>query len=605
MKFALKFDNLKIDLKRRAFSIIRIVLFSVLGWGISFSIQSQADSFASESQLPNPGPYEQLCDHLVILGSVQPAWTPVEKRLICGDPQSEAWKSIPYSQKKYNIRNFLQERGYLHPLFVPPQVHDREIKVIVGWQTYLTDVQVIGANGIVDIHRKRDLLGKPLTPSILGAIEKWVTQQLQSSGYACPQVSSQANSSTGEVRVFVETGEVQNVLDVTTDSLSDMDSRAFRRYDAFDLNRPFNSNLLTVTSNRILQFRIVESTHFTSRCDSEGVHLFQDMVPGPPRLLTLGGGLSSEGVILAKATWRNARLGKMGSLLDFTATGSSQIQSLNATLNWYFLPHVSRYYLSPFVQLLHRNEINYEYISSTARFGISRTTDEGNVGTILFFGPKLDLYRTLRGVGQQNSKLVSLSGSVLLKSHAFEYYTQNPQAGFTLFSSLDLNNNHFFSDFNAQRISVRGEALWNFKNYDSPLWVIGLRGGFATLITQLDPTQGVLPPSLLQYLGGSIDIRGFSRQELPGPVGGISSFFLGSEARLTQVLPLGLDPFLFVDVGAIGSQGVSFDSPLYWSPGLGVRWGSPIGPFRMTIAHGYQNLDPAHWQFFFSLGEEF
>lgn len=597
-------------MKNAAFLMIRRVLSNLfLGVGIIFLTQTYAHSFPAQQahspHLSDPGPSEKLCPDLLIIGAIQPAWTGVEKRLICGDPESEAWRTIPFSQKKYNIRNFLQERAYLNPLFVPPMKDDREMKVIVGWQTQVTDVQVMGAEGIVDIHRKRDLLGSPLTPAILSAIEKWVTQELQSSGYACPHVSSQANSSTGEVRVWVETGEVQNVLDVTTDPLSDMESKAFRRYDAFDLNRPFNSDLLTVTSNRILQLRIVESTHFTSSCDSKGVHLFQDMVPGPPRLLTLGGGLSTEGVILAKATWRHARLGKMGSLLDFTATGSSQIQSLNATLNWYFLPYVSRYYLSPFVQLLHRNEINYEYVSSTARFGMSRTTDQGDIGTTLFFGPKLDLYRTLRGVGQQNSKLVSLSGSVLLKSHTFEYYAQNPQAGFTLFSTLDLNTNQFFSDFNAQRISVRGEALWNFKNYDPPLWVIGLRGGFATLITQLDPNQGILPPSLLQYLGGSIDLRGFSRQELPGPVGGISSFFLGTEARLTHVLPVGIDPFVFVDLGALGNRGISFDSPLYWSPGVGVRWGSPIGPFRMTLAHGYQNSDPAHFQFFFSLGEEF
>jgi outer membrane translocation and assembly module TamA len=121
----------------------------------------------------------------------------------------------------------------------------------------------------------------------------------------------------------------------------------------------------------------------------------------------------------------------------------------------------------------------------------------------------------------------------------------------------------------------------------------------------------LLPPDYRTYLGGSSDLRGFSRQELPTDgEGGMSSFYLGVETRFSGVLPWNLEPLFLFDVGALGSKPVSLDMPIYWSPGFGMRFESPIGTFRGTLANGFvgsgvHDWSGSHWQLYLSLGEEF
>jgi outer membrane translocation and assembly module TamA len=66
-----------------------------------------------------------------------------------------------------------------------------------------------------------------------------------------------------------------------------------------------------------------------------------------------------------------------------------------------------------------------------------------------------------------------------------------------------------------------------------------------------------------------------------------------------------MDPFVFTDFGVTGNGPASFDLPVYWSPGVGIRWASPVGPIRTTFAQGFTDTSPSHFQFYFNFGEEF
>ncbi len=85
----------------------------------------------------------------------------------------------------------------------------------------------------------------------------------------------------------------------------------------------------------------------------------------------------------------------------------------------------------------------------------------------------------------------------------------------------------------------------------------------------------------------------------------MSAAFAAAEARLTGVLPYNLEPLAFLDVGAVGSDPLTLDSPLLLSPGAGFRWKSPIGVLRTTLAHGFPAAPAGGWTFYFSFGEEF
>jgi outer membrane translocation and assembly module TamA len=93
--------------------------------------------------------------------------------------------------------------------------------------------------------------------------------------------------------------------------------------------------------------------------------------------------------------------------------------------------------------------------------------------------------------------------------------------------------------------------------------------------------------------------------ELPGnSVGGLSAWFGNFEIR-PHFWGEHLEPIVLVDVGEFGNRSFSIQSPLYWSPGFGISWSSPIGTLQSTLAHGFvSGGDPdslSHWQFYLRL----
>ncbi len=568
--------------------------------------------FASQRCIASEPERFYFCPHILMIGRPTPDFGEVERGLICGEPSQKesptggAWAKIPFSQAKYNLKNFLQQRGYHHPLF--SQLDENFYQVEIGPQTKVKEVQIQKNAGEIDISRLRKIKNQPLSPQTLDQIERWVSGKLRNQGYACPVVTSKADPDSGEVLIQVQSGPLLTIAQVESEEIPGIKNGILRRYDAFEIGKLYDERLLTLTSNRILSAKLLESTYFTHRCLGDGVHLKQEMIAGRPRLLITGFGVNTEGLLLGRFAWRNTRLGDTASLLDLSVSGSSKLQSLRGNIQWYFLPEVSRFYLNPIVQLNHNNEQHFEVVSTEGQFGFAGTLDQGSIGASYFIGPSLNFYRTVKGIGAPAVHLANLETRITLKSHLFEFYAANPQTGYSLNFSSSLNNKGFLSQVSAQRLSLWGESLWNLNHYEPALWIVGIRGGMTTIFTDEPIGAGTsLPAPYLQYLGGSMNLRGFSRQELSigSQGGGLTSSFLGLELRLSQTLPAGLDPFLFFDVGALGSRPLSLDSPLYWNPGLGIRWASPVGSLRTTLAQGYSNGVPNHLQFFLSLGEEF
>ena len=76
----------------------------------------------------------------------------------------------------------------------------------------------------------------------------------------------------------------------------------------------------------------------------------------------------------------------------------------------------------------------------------------------------------------------------------------------------------------------------------------------------------------------------------PQPTGG-TRMLEGSLEYRFPITPASFDGVAFVDVGQVWGEGESLDlSELHWTPGLGVRYYSPIGPLRLDLA--YRAHDP-------------
>lgn len=560
---------------------------------------------------PAVGAGERLCPGIRFAGEEQIDLTRTEKRLVCGYAESDGWRSVPLNQARHFLSAFLQVRGYHRPVF------DREsgdLLVDPGPRTLITGKDGKGLPPPVRLAKRRGVEGEPLTPQALNRLQSWITLSLQSHGYGCPEVRMRGDPETGIVHAEVDPGPGHVVREIRQPRLYGIDPGVFRRFDAFSYGEPLDLRLLSLTSRRIIEEDLFLSAYFDLQCSAEKeLTVTRRVVPAKPRLVTLGVGADSEGIIRARARWKHSRIGWRASSMQATVFASFREQSGEAFMRWYPRPS-SLWYLRPRVEARREDEPRFEALFSELSLSPAVAGDALGMRIRAQAGPAWEYTRTLRGEGPADENFFVWNARLDAMSHMYEYYLREPRAGWEF--SLDLSSRlrRVQSPFTAHRIRLTGRRLWNLGHYDPPAAVLGWRGlTETTLLGAGARIPGILPPSLRFFLGGDADIRGFSRKQLPiGTEGFLTTAYQGLELRAGQVFRYNLQPFLFIDAAMGGLDDLALDRNVYWSPGLGLRWGSPVGAFRATVARGLTwRRDPGlpftepQWQFFFSYGQEF
>lgn len=158
-------------------------------------------------------------------------------------------------------------------------------------------------------------------------------------------------------------------------------------------------------------------------------------------------------------------------------------------------------------------------------------------------------------------------------------------------------------------LRVHAEALMHRRLRSE--WILTLRGGAGTFLEGLvGADAGYIPPERRFYGGGPSGVRGFRFNEL-GPTVYIARPERGSDggfdvvtvraatggtrsvlasAELTFPLPIGgesLRGAAFLDAGQVwqSRDTLAVNPPLRVTPGIGVRFASPVGPFRLDVAY--------------------
>jgi translocation and assembly module TamA len=133
--------------------------------------------------------------------------------------------------------------------------------------------------------------------------------------------------------------------------------------------------------------------------------------------------------------------------------------------------------------------------------------------------------------------------------------------------------------------------------------------------------SGNIPRSQCLYLGGGDTVRGFPQRRLSPyegdtPVGGLTSWMFNVEPRL-ELARGWLFGVVFLDGGSVSSQELDFNvalggaEGLHLATGAGLRFVTPIGPFRvdlgyrLTNAAQYAEFLNSRFAFFLSIGEAF
>jgi translocation and assembly module TamA len=535
-----------------------------------------------------------------------------EKKLVCGDPNTAAWQEIPAFQAKHFLRIFLQQRGYSSPEF---REEEGMITIIPGPQARILRIEVEGDKPKwFHVWRKRQIRGTVLTPGALSTLEDWAVAELKARGYPCPTVTSTADAATGVVTLRLAPGEQEKIAEVVEEPVEGLRPGTLRRFDAFRVGDPYDVRNLSITENRIAYDSLLQSSHFQTECTPEGAALRQKSVTGPTRLFSIGLGANSEDYFVVKGAWKLAKLGQNGSSFQVAGWASYRKQYLNLKGFVYPLPFPSRWYVEPSILTQHVYESRYNYLSMDLFLPPAVTWESAGAHFHASMGPKVNYTRTFSGADSGSTHFLSLSFRLDVTSHEYEYHLLNPQSGYFLSASADLSSDKVLSSVTAQQFRLQGEGYWNIAGLSPPLFIMGVRGFAGTTLTDMNASSfSRLPPQFFSYLGGSRNMRGFELVELPkASRGALTALYTGLELRMANIFPLNLQPMAFIDVGVLGQDELSLDLPVYWSPGLGMRWPSPIGVVRITAAHGYlaRNHNPANdgvggWTFYFALGEEF
>ncbi len=178
----------------------------------------------------------------------------------------------------------------------------------------------------------------------------------------------------------------------------------------------------------------------------------------------------------------------------------------------------------------------------------------------------------------------------------------NPSRGFNIRSTVDWAAGWLRSSSRFTRWT--GEIDRYDRIGSGTVLATALRAGTFFQTGALSPESNFLPPEERFYAGGQNTVRGYDRNQLgPGvwfqqvgadtarrdttfvPTGGRTMGLINLELRTpSPILRERLSLAWFVDAGAVGSSQLSVLGGWRATPGVGIRAGTPVGPFRLDIA---------------------
>ncbi len=542
-----------------------------------------------------------LCPTVSIEGG-KVDFTDNEMALLCGDRDQAAWATIPAWQAQLHIRSMLQARGYHHPQFF---IQNGKLLVNLGSQTIVKDIEFKNQVPDLDVSRKRHIIGDPLTPKKIDELRDWLTQELLNLGYACANVVVVADPSTSKMIVTLNAGKKQQIQSIVVEDIEKLYDNVLWRYYAFATGDLFQQRKLTLSERRTIAEDIVMDTHFTAECGGDGVALKQSVFAGKPRLFRVGLGVDSEQGPSLTVSWQHSRLGRRGNSIDSRLLASLNIQELSLSGKWYYISPISKHYLRPNLEVRREKESHFETVTTQITISPSKNWDDKDSRWEVNIGPSLRIDQKIEGLGIDDARSLILRLQIDNRTHEHEYFFGDPQSGSHWNLDLQTAHQELLAAVTAQRLLISGQTLWNYRLFSPPLLVFGIRWKIGTTIVP-DKSQN-LPPTFRHYLGGVDDVRGFSRKQLPGAQGALTTAYVGSEARFFDLLPYNLQPFIFVDAAKFGESSLTIENNLFWSPGFGMRWTSPIGAFRAEVAYGFsseKNIE-SQWQYHLAYGREF
>jgi translocation and assembly module TamA len=516
-------------------------------------------------------------------------------------------QSIPHYQAKFYLRGFLQSRGHLAPSF---NANGPTLEVTSHKKSYLKKVDVKSEELKSEI--LRFYAEKIVTPPLLDSIEEFISEYYREEGHPCPKISTSYSPQESSLSIEVNNLERKNFGAIKYEKIKDLNPNFIKRFEAFKETQLYNPNKIELSKKRALRSNVVQSTYYQKNCgnNQEEFNIKQSFVPGPPRTLRFGIGANTEVGPMVRLKWANHRFGDMASTLEAKLQASFKEQSFSVGADFFLWEDSPRRSWKSEFQNTRTSESDFEEITSKVSQKIKWTHDTTNEHWIWQTGPAIvaNWFETDSDKSRRSLVNPSWQASLQAQSHNYELYDLFPQQGHMLKLSTDLRPTWLNNKFDIYQFSFRSVKLIPMMKWGRGNLVAGFRGNFESTWVEDSVDISSLPPGLRYYGGGENSNRGRRLNSLPknNGLGALSHALVRAEIRRTYAFVPELEILLFSDFSMFSERAWRVEETIWASPGLGVRWLSPIGPVQAYAAKSlkYRPNEDDGFHFYIGLGGE-
>lgn len=541
---------------------------------------------------------KEICPQVIIHGNNDIVLSDTEKRMVCGDPELNAYKNIPPYEARFFFTGILQSRGFLSPQF---ETKTEVLHVHPGKKFYLKKIKVISSfrkeKRIIAKELRRLFERKLLATDLLNVIEAEALGLLRENGHPCSKVKVEVDISQSLVMVHLNNLRRFDFGTIDKEKINGLRDNALDRYYPFKSEQTFDEDLLSLTEKRMLRSEVVSGTYFLENCsqNNDSFSLSQHFIIGPPRTIRFGVGASTEMGPMTRIRWSNNRYKSMASLLSANIRASFREQTLNLTSDSFFWKHEPRRSLFSQFEISRESQIDFEELLITLKPLMKWTRDIGQYHHTYLLGPSYEAgtYHSKENIDTKSFSTGLLSGGIQLMSHSYEHYDIHPEAGDLFALNFDLRDPKFGFQESLLKLDSTFVKLARISNWGRGTLVGGVRLNAGTTWVSDDVSLNGLPPTVKFYGGGSDDLRGFHLKTLPqnDGLGALSKIGTKLELRRTYLVKESIEGFSFLDLSYFGTRSWELDPQLFYSPGIGLRWLSPIGLVQGFAARAYRT-DP-------------
>lgn len=534
-----------------------------------------------------------MCGDIVVHSKEKIEFTDTEENLVCGDPKSTSYQKVPHYQSQYYFVGFLQSRGYLNSTF---EEKDGVLHVNAGRISHLKKVHAdspIDKEATAVKKNARKLFRKKvLTPKLLNDVETESLTVIRQRGYPCSSVKSEANALSDTVTIIIPQLKFERFGKLDREEIKGLHENALDRYYPFHEEDPYNEKLLKLTEKRMLRSEVVQGTYFLDNCmnQHQDFKLRQEFITGPPRSFRYGFGASTELGPMVRVQWAHNRYGSMASILKASFMASLRSQTLTLSSDQFLWKDKPRRSLLTSFNLARQSQIKFDETIVNVKPHMKWTTDNFTHQWTRTLGPTFETgtYKS-RDSDTKSYKTISLEGSLQRMAHDYEIYDINPEEGNSFGIAFDYRDTNLgFSD-RLLKLDTSYVTLTKITDWGRGWLVGGFRTNLGTTWVSRDVDLKGLPPSVKYYGGGSDDVRGFLLNTIPknDGLGALTKVATKFELRRTYLFYKSVEGFMFVDNAYFGDTSWTLDPRLWYSPGLGVRWISPIGLLQTYVSRAY------------------